>query len=431
MRHTLFHDTVKILATLAVLTIVASCEEKESELGSTLVDPATLYSGTRDTVTLEGYTVYDDSLLTSDYLECIIGRFDDATMGATHAYLYSQITVADNNGLNVLEGTNVDSVALTLAISNLHTTSTATSHQLHIRIHKLAEAIGDDPYYANDTVETDYSTCFYDGTVNVENDDIEIRLILNNTIHQYMSQQVSSSDFLDNIKGVRLEMNDSESDEPVMVTVNMITTRLTAYYSRQIDNDSVATTQYSFIFGHQSGLTTRHFTHFKHKFDGSALSRFASESGRNDTIGGNAETYLKPMGGTRVIYKLNTAWYRKFRSEHPYAVINYAELLLPVASGDTNTLPKRLLAYKGTGRDATLVADATDGSRYTGFDGYFNTERNCYRMLFVRHLQQILTENSDPGTTIAIDARRSSPQSAVINGTSKTDQPRIALIYSE
>lgn len=431
MRHPIFHYTAKAIAALFILTVFAACEEKESDLGSSLVDPATLYSGTRDTVYLEGYTVYDDSLLTSDYLECLIGRFDDATMGSTRAYLYSQITVVDNNGLNVLEGTNVDSVALTLAISNIHTTSTATSHQLHIRIHKLAEAIGDDPYYAKDTVETDYSTCFYDGTVNVENDDLEIRLMLNNTIHQYLSQQVSSSDFLDNIKGVRVEMNDSESDESVMVTLNMITTKLTAYYSRQIDNDSTVTTEYSFIFGHQSGLTTRHFTHFKHTFDGTALARFATESGHNDTIGGTSNTYLKPMGGTRVIYKLNAAWLRKFRSEHPYAVLNYAELILPVTSGDTNTLPKRILAYKGTGRDATLVADATDASRYSGFDGHFNAEKNYYRMLIVRHLQQILAEDSDPGTTIAIDARRSSPRNAVLNGTSQTDRPRIDLIYSE
>lgn len=421
-----------LLAALGLLTVFAACEEKESELGSSLVDPATMYSGTRDTVYLEGYTIYDDSLLTSDYLECLLGRHDDATMGTTRAYLYSQITVADNNGLNVLEGTDVDSVALTLAISDIHSASTATSHQLHIRIHQLAEAIGDDPYYANDTVKADYSTCFYDGNVTVENDDIEIRLILNNTFHQYVSQRVTSSDFLDNIKGVRIEMNDSESDEAVMVTINMITTKLTAYYSRLLEGtDSTVTTQNNFIFGHQSGLTTRHFTHFKHTFDGSALARFANESGRSDTIGGSSKTYLKPMGGTRVVYKLNAAWYRKFRNEHPYAVLNYAELILPVTSGDTNTLPDRLLAYKGAGRDATMVADATDGVRYTGFDGHFSTERNCFRMLIVRHLQQILTEGSDPGTTIAIDSRRSTPRNVVLNGNLQSDQPRIALIYSE
>ncbi|MBO4587707.1 MAG: DUF4270 family protein [Bacteroidales bacterium] len=431
MRHTIFHYSAKILAALCILTIVAACEEKESELGSSLVDPATLYNGTRDTVYLEGYTVYDDSLLTSDYLDCLIGRYDDATMGTTRAYLYAQITVSDNNGLNVLDGTEVDSVALSLSISEIHTSSTATSHTLHVKIHQLAEAIGDDPYYANDTLTTDYSTCFYDGTVNVENDAKEIRLLLNNTIYPYMGQQISSSDFLNNIKGVRIEMNDSESDEAVMVTINMVTTKLTAYYSRRIDDDSVATTQYSFIFGHQSGLTTRHFTHFKHNFEGSSLARFATQEGRNDTIGGNAGTYLKPMGGTRVIYKLNTAWYRKFRSEHPYAVLNYAELLLPVASGDTTTLPTRLLAYKGTGRNATLVGDATDGSRYTGFDGYFNSEQKYYRTRIVRHLQQILSTDSDPGTTLAIDARRSSPKSATIKGNSQADRPRIALIYSE
>lgn len=432
MRHTIFHLSSKLLAALVLLTAFAACEEKESELGSSLVDPATMYSGTRDTVYLEGYTIYDDSLLTSDYLECLLGRHDDAMMGTTRAYMYSQITIADNNGLNVLDNTNVDSVVLVLGVSGIFGSSSSTSHQLHIRIHKLAEGIGDDSYYANDSVATDYATCFYDATSTIEDGDGQIRLKLNSSIHPYFQQQVSSSDFLENIKGVRIELNDSESEEAVMVALDLITSKVTAFYSRRDESaDSTVTTQNNFIFGHQSGLTTKHFTHFEHEFGGSSLALFADESRRSDTIGGSSNTYLKPMGGTRVVYKLDAGWLRKFRSEHPYAILNYAELILPVTSGDTNTLPNRLLAYKGAGRDATLVADATDGVRYTGFDGYFNTGRNCYRMLIVRHLQQILTEGNDSGTTIAIDARRSTPKSAVINGTSQADRPRIALIYSE
>ena len=77
------------------------------------------------------------------------------------------------------------------------------------------------------------------------------------------------------------------------------------------------------------------------------------------------------------------------------------------------------------------MSDATDGARYTGFDGSFHTDRNCYRMQIVRHLQQLLMAGTDPGTTIAIDGRRSTPRNAVLNGTSQTDRPRIAFIYSE
>lgn len=431
MRHTILHYSVGLLAALSALLLATSCEEKESELGSALVDPATLYNGIRDTVYLEGYTIYDDSLLTSDYSEAVIGRHDDATVGNTRCYLYSQIAISDNNGLNITEGTQVDSAILSLVVSDLYTTSTATTHSLHIKIHQLAEAIANSSYYAGDTVATDYSTCFYDGTVDVENNVQTLTLKLNSNIYDLLvkpGQSITSSQFLEDMKGVRIEMNDSDSEEPVVLTLNMnaSNTRVTVYCSK----DS-ATTNYSFIFGHQVGLTTKHFNHFKHKFEGSTLARFATEDGRNDTIGGSSHCYLKPMGGARVVYMLDTAWYNNFKAKHPYAILNYAELLLPVASGDTTTLPKRLLAYKGAGRDATLVSDATDGARYTGFDGSFHTDRKCYRMQIVRHLQQILMAGTDPGTTIAIDGRRSTPRNAVLNGTSQADRPRIAFIYSE
>ena len=111
--------------------------------------------------------------------------------------------------------------------------------------------------------------------------------------------------------------------------------------------------------------------------------------------------------------------------------MNYAELILPVTAGDTNILPKRLLAYKGTQGDFSLVSDAIDANRYSGFDGYFNNDAKYYRMRVVRHLQQLLTAGVDNGTTIAIDSRRSNPKSVVIKGTTAADRPRITLVYSE
>ena len=397
-------------------------------MGSSLVDPATLYNGTRDTVYLNGYTVYDDSLLTSDYSEALIGSFNDATLGKTSAFLYTQIALPDDNGLNVSSQVSFDSVDITLVLNNVFSSSSATTHNAHFRIYQLQEAFIDGNYYGNDSITWNTQVCFLDLDTTISSDVRTIRFKLDSAqIVPFLSSNVSTSDFLANMKGIRVSLNEFESND-VMLSINMnaVDTKLTLHCSK--DSTDIAL---NFILGHKSGLATRHFVQFRHNYAGTPISRFDNLSQRDDTIGISTAAYLKPMGGTRVVYKLDTAWYNDFRRQHPYAVVNYAELLLPVVSGDTNTLPKRLLAYKGASGDAALVSDAIDANRYSGFDGYFNNDTKYYRMRVVRHLQQLLTEGVDNGTTISIDARRSNPKSVTIKGSSTTDRPRIALVYSE
>jgi len=416
------------LVYVAICAFFVSCEEKESSLGSSLVDPATLYNGTRDTVYLEGYTVYDDSLMTSDYAEALVGSFDDAVLGMTSAFLYAQIALSDDNGLNLSSQIHFDSVVLMLVLNDVFTSSSSSLLNAHFRIYQLQEAFSDDDYYGNDSIRWDIQTCFLDLDTTISSDTRSIRLKLDtNTILPFLTENVSSSEFLANLKGIRVSINEFESND-VMFSVNMnaVDTKLTLHCSKDSVDHPL-----NFILGHKTGLSTRHFVQFRHRYASTPISIFENVSQRGDTIGASSEAYLKPMGGTRVVFKLDTAWYNQFRKQHPYAVVNYAELMLPVKSGDTNTLPKRLLAYKGSGSDADLVCDAIDASRYAGFDGYFHPDGSYYRMLVVRHLQQILTEGVDNGTAIAIDARRSTTKSVVLNGSNKSARPRIAFVYSE
>lgn len=413
---------------VAMSAFFMSCEEKESSLGSSMVDPATLYNGIRDTVWLDGYTVYDDSLLTSDYGEALVGSFDDAMLGKTSAFLYSQIALPDDNGLNVSSQVRFDSVDITLMLNDVFSSSTATTHNVHFRIYQLQEEFGEDSYFGNDSIPWDMQTCFLDIDTTIASDTRKIRLKLDTAkIFPYLTANVTTSDFVANLKGIRISINEFEAND-VMIAINMdaVDTKLTLHCSKDSVDHPL-----NFILGHKSGLTTRHFVQFRHRYAGTPIARYDNASQRGDTIGIATAAYLKPMGGTRVVFKLDTAWYNQFRRQHPYAVVNYAELLLPVVSGDTNTLPKRLLAYKGAGGDAALVSDAIDANRYSGFDGYFNNEAKSYRMRVVRHLQQLLTEGVDNGTTVAIDSRRSNPKSVVIKGKSATERPRIALVYSE
>lgn len=414
---------------MAMSTVFCSCEEEESSMGSALVDPATLYHGIHDTVCLNGYTIYDDSLRTFDYAEALLGTFNDDALGNTSAFLYAQVAPRDDNGLNLSSQVHFDSVDITLILNNVFSSTSTTTFDAHFRIYQLQNEIDSEKKYCgNDSIPWDLQTCFLDidTTLSIETRSIRMKLDTSK-IFPLLTANLSTSDFIANMKGIRISLNEFESRD-VMVSVNMnaVDTKLTLHYSKDGEVRSVP-----FILGNKSGLTTRHFVQFRHHYAGTPIARFGNEAQRSDTIGIAAAAYLKPMGGTRVVFKLDTAWYNRFRREHPYAVVNYAELLLPVVSGDTNTLPKRLLAYKGADGDAALVSDAIDVDRYGGFDGYLNPKTMCYRMRVVRHLQQLLTEGVDNGTTIAIDARRSNPKSVSIKGTTAADRPRIALVYNE
>ena len=438
------------MALVATSLLMIGCEEKESDVGSALIDPSTMYNGTRDTVYLTGYTEYEDSLETSDYAFELIGKNSDPVMGKTLAYAYSQVGLADANGVNVSESSVVDSAVLRLVVTDVYSTQLSTAglnalapksrvanlasryratQQAHIKVFQLGDTLTDRSYYATDTVLTDYSTCFLDTVVSIGELPATLSLPLRSNIYNLLRQQATSAEFMERMKGIKIEVNSDEGDDNMMLTVNFnaVSTRLTIYCK-----DSTAQTSYDFMIGHKTGSTVKHFVHFAHTYDGTPLAQFANEQGRGDSISGGQALYLQPMGGTKVCMKLDPKWYSNFRKEHPYAVVDYAELTLPVTNGDTNIMGARILAYKvASDSSMTLISDGSDASRYSGYDGYFSVEKGLYRIRVTRHLQQLLQAASDYGTVLVIDARRSSAKSTVLNGYAQESRPRITLVYSE
>jgi hypothetical protein len=156
---------------------------------------------------------------------------------------------------------------------------------------------------------------------------------------------------------------------------------------------------------------------------------------RKASISGTEKLYLEPLGGTRIRLDMQ-AFIDQFRTEHPTAVIHYAELLMPVSTGVSDTsMPVRILALKNhADGSSTYVTDAnviTNAYTYGGFDGYYNREKKQYRLRITRHLQELLRTGKDYGTELIIDARRSSAFRTVINGTASDNPIRIDFVYSE
>lgn len=412
----------KLLFPVACLLLIAvvGCTDEESGLGMNLVDGNTLYNGQQATLTANSaLSIREDSLTTTNFSFGCIGNYQDATFGRVSATLYTQIALDEHTGsINMAENI-IDSVVLTLVKDHTYPDSTAT-YNFHFEVMHLAEPLlTDTVYYSCDTLAVDPTAKYFDQTVTVAPTDSIVRLKLDNSISTILNQTGSAEDFITATKGLRIRITDAGDDGMLGINFKATNTCITVYHRYSADDTVDAT--YPFLLGNG----TSHFIHFEHDYT-------SSVTGGADSIDGTAALYIEPLAGYNLLISFDSA-VRAFVAAHPTAVLHHAELLLPVTSPTTPSLPDRILAVakRDSANDVytdDLMMDITSMAR---FDGTYDASRNCYRLRVTQHLQGLLRAGVDHGTLLVLNSRRSSAARAIINGLSATDHPRIEFIYTE
>ncbi len=412
----------KLLFPVACLLLIAvvGCTDEESGLGMNLVDGNTLYNGQQATLTANSaLSIREDSLTTTNFSFGCIGNYQDATFGRVSATLYTQIALDEHTGsINMAENI-IDSVVLTLVKDHTYPDSTAT-YNFHFEVMHLAEPLlTDTVYYSCDTLAVDPTAKYFDQTVTVAPTDSVVRLKLDNSISTILNQTGSAEDFITATKGLRIRITDAGDDGMLGINFKATNTCITVYHRYSADDTVDAT--YPFLLGNG----TSHFIHFEHNYT-------SSVTGGADSIDGTAALYIEPLAGYNLLISFDSA-VRAFVAAHPTAVLHHAELLLPVTSPTTPSLPDRILAVakRDSANDVytdDLMMDITSMAR---FDGTYDASRNCYRLRVTQHLQGLLRAGVDHGTLLVLNSRRSSAARAIINGLSATDHPRIEFIYTE
>jgi hypothetical protein len=417
-------------ALIGVMLFVA-CDEKESDLGVNLQDPATLYNGICDTAYGTAYTVYDDSLLTSGQASVLIGCYSDNLFGTSEAVFFSKITTANDGGVEFDQNSIIDSAVLTMTVSSIFPEINSKSYRdLHFEVYQLSEPVlRDSAYYAFDELPVT-SVCFFDDVVRLaQSDSMVVSMRMSDAFVNMLSNHryESSTAFEEVMKGVRIRLvNDGT---PVMVTVNLaaVATKLTTYYKYVNSGDTIART-YDFVISQAAP----HFNQFKNNYAG-VLSAFNSNV--SDSLDGSRYLYLSPMGGTNIKVNFNS-FVQQFRQQHPYAVIHYAELLLPVADIAPDSKPDLIAAFKCYNDGAvSSIPDMFDAFTASGYDGHYSDESNCYRLRITQHFQKTMKSGMDLGTLLVLNGRRSSAMHTVINGCDAAltagNPIRIQFVYSE
>lgn len=407
---------------LAALTIPTACDEKESGLGINLQDPSTLYDGVRDTAdNIVAYTVFDDSLITSGYSSAMIGNFNSPTYGMAEAIYYTQVSAPTSGGVNFTGEFHIDSIIMQYAVSKIYSFDGSDNVNLHFVVNQLDEQLmNDSTYYAFNHINTRPGT-LYNETRSYSTSDTLISLKLNSHAMDIFSVSASNNeDFQSQIKGLQIRMVNDSDPSAITLDLGASKTAMTVYYHR--GNSTTDTARYELVTNYSTG----HFNEFTHTFT-TPLSGFANNNVANDTIKSNDKLYLTPMAGTNIYLRMDSVL-AQFHRAHPYAVIHYAELTLPLDSDAENDHPEQIYAYRtaASGYRAP-IQDLLDNELIPGFDGKYDASRNCYRLRISRHFQQLLRVQQDYGTVLVLNSRRSSALSTVIDRT----KIKLAFVYTD
>lgn len=400
-------NSLRFAALLLTLFALTACTDDESDLGSSLMNPNTIYNAKNYTMTADtAYSLRDDSLLTTGNYQIMIGNYHDAIFGKVTAQFFTQITLPNATTSIAFDDVTIDSVVMTLVYDSVFP-DTTRNYNLHLEVLQLNAPIASDKqYYAMDSIEVDENAVLFNGTVQATPGSGTLNLHLSGPINNILQMTAERDAFAEATKGLRIRVLPSGSDEG-MVAVNLSDTRTLIRVHYHYD-----TTSYTFDLSISNG---KHFTHFVHDYSGTALDGMMSKDGAH-------RLYLDPLGGFTAVVGFDRS-IRAFREAHPLAVVHKAELLLPVATEADAKKPRRIIATNGTRYINDYIS--------TGVDGYYHSDSSRYSILVPLHLQSMLRDGFDKGTHLLIDSRGSVAERTLLNGYNETDKIKINLIYTE
>lgn len=415
---------------LALTFAFVACSDDESTIGLGLQDPLTLYDGIRDTLYGNAVTVLDDSLSTTGYTQGLIGSYSDGLV-SSQAMVYTQLAYTSEGSIN-FDGSQFDSVVLSLSLQDPYPQAVAQQEvrHIHFEVARLAEQINseeDYTYYNWDSIPIDPAGIYFNGTVTMLKNDTAVRLKLEDRFAEELLKDRkfdNNAALIEALRGLRIRIIPEPDHGEQMYTLNFNAVQSGLFIYRRIpDGDAMVslTDQLSI------GTGGKHFNRIDNQYLG-LLAPFNTNP--EYTLDGSDRLYLLPMGGTRVKVEFDEAL-RRFREDHPKAVVHYAELRLPKHAESDEEAPERLWMLKVGDTATSPTPDLSDGFTSSTLQLGLNAATNSYHLRMTQHVQHLLREGRDQGTYIVINARRSSPRRLIANGTTGSNPARIILVYTE
>ena len=426
-----------IHCTLVLLTCIflSSCKNGITDIGLDMLDDQMATSFT-DTVTLEAYSVLEDTINTTNLSANFLGHLSDPVFGNSAAGIFTQVAL---NGAAVNFGENpvIDSIVLTLQISGYYGDTTSA---VGIRVHQLTEEMNKETtYYMSSTVGYDPAPLNYslDGitlqpttpiVVDTGMYNAHMRIRLSQQFGQYL---LNHQDDLNNnlqsfLKGLYIEAVSHSGAHGYMMISNLTSalSGLTLYYH----NNSEQALRYAMTFSDKSAR----FTHVTHDYAASQSNNFVEEVLQGQHNVGERMLFLQGGGGvkTRISFPYLKEAFAQYNNR---VVIHRAELVITDLDPNNSTLTHpTALTLQGIGLSDSAIRFLPDDDYYTStiyFGGTYDGSNKEYRFRITKYVQQLILGQGDWSSSVNLIVRGSGvrPHRLVFDGTDPASPTRLRL----
>ena len=405
-----------ILAVFTALLITWGCEEEASVVGTDLLpdeDFALFYN--TDTITINAYTMFVDSIRSNDSLYIIGSRYSPY-FGTTSVEVVSQL-----NLMSPWTGANftIDSVSLILSI-RYYEGDTVNNDQ-YLELYEISEYLERDSiYYSNKPVQVDnYLGSFWlDGL----KADTLLEIPLPNSLGEYLMRDttkllVSSTqpDFRDFFRGLYMKLSNNPNHAMFSLRSGVASSGIQIYWH----NDEVQNGTYSFVLGDRSAKYKR----IVHDF--STADPEKSIQHINDFIK-DTLVYMQKFNG--VYTRLEFPGLEQLRSLLPLSV-NKARLIMPAQLDDDfftdATVPANLyLRYVNEDGDRIYIPDVRMGQQY--FGGVYRTDNDHYYFNLAAFVQEYL-EGRIPEPVVEVYMVPGNDADLILKANNATLSPKLEL----
>ena len=433
----------KILTcTLVLLTCIvfSSCKDEHTNIGEDLLGNLenTVFT---DTITLQAYSVLEDTINTTNTSANILGHVFDPVFGKSNAGIFTQLSLS-GAAVNFGNHPVIDSLILTIQLSGYYGD---TNSCVGIRVHQLNEALNSETkYYQNSTVSYDptplnYSLTGY--TIRPNSSIIadtsvlspHLRIRLSQQFGQYLlnHQEDLNNRFQDFLKGLFINAISHSGNDGYMLTTNMTSalSGMTLYYHNDNENGQ----RYTF----SCSENCVRFTKFEHEYSTSTNTDFIQEVLQGQSSLGENVLFVQGGGGvkTRITFPYLENAFAELGNR---VIIHRAELIITNAHPDENFfIQPNALTIQGIGKSDNSIRFLPDDDYYTSsnyFGGSYDASKSEYRFRITNYVQQLILQQGDWSNSINLIVRGSAvrPHRLVFNGTDQNSPSplRLEIIYS-
>ena len=426
-----------LYCTLVLLTCIflSACNNETSNIGYDLLDNLVDTEFT-DTITLQAFSVLEDTINTTGTSANILGHLSDPIFGNSSAGIYTELELGSGS-VNFGNSPTIDSIVLTLQLYSYYGDTTSA---VGIRVHQLTENMDRNTnYYQNSTLGYDPTPLNYQlssytiqpNTPVVIDTSVyaaHLRIRLSQQFGQYLLNHESDlnnrlSDFL---KGLYIEAVSHTGTCGYMLTTNMTSalTGLTLYYHNSEAQN----------MRHTLACTDKcaRFTHIAHDYNASQDHNFVSEVLQHESSLGSQVLYVQGGGGvkTRISFPYLEHAFEQFDNR---VVIHRAELVITnVDRLEKYLIPPAALTIQGISKSDSSIRFLPDDDYYTNtsyYGGVYDADKHEYRFRITKYVQELVLGENDWSSCINLIVRGSAvrPNRLVLDGTDPDFPTRLRL----